>query len=365
MGGAIAAIPGIPLAALGVTAKWIDLTIRFDQFAHKGPAMSYHLPMILEIYSRLGDRLTAYLNTKYVAEKYGLPVYFKPFKGSEFFAFSQEETLRQPLYFKKIVHLKSAADVLALSKVDPAESVLYLFPFFPHTRIENESEGCSYIKYFVNWDAFKPRVKQLLKVVQPHEKIAIPADTFSIALHVRTGGDYDNPDTSTMLPLKLPPMEFYLGELENLLRSNDLPRKPLFIHIFTDDLHPKKIFQKVKERLDILGFKGPTISYSESPRLIDDVANMNRFDCLIRPDSNLSGTLAEAADHLQLEIFPTHFTVNSHWSEISINQVKKVFSNGNKESVNSNYTMPAIKRLPTFFYKWFHRYFLGIQTQGG
>lgn len=358
--GSCLAIAALPVAALGVVAKWIDLACRIDALAHKGPAIGYHLPLPLEIYSRLGDRLAAYLNTKYVAEKNDLPVYFRPFKGAEFFAFSEEETLRAPTYFKNVVHLETPEDVEALMDVDRNESVLYLLPFFPHTRVENESDACSYIKYFVDWQAFKPRVKELLRVVQPHAMINIPKNVFSIALHIRTGGNYDSPDTATMLPAKLPPMSFYLGELENLLASQHRPKdKPLFIHIFTDDVHPENVKNVVQNKLRELGVKA-VLSFSPNPNLVDDVANMNRFHCLIRPDSNLSGTLAEASDHLEVEIFPTHFEVNPQWTELTINRVQTVTADGSRIDRTTHYTMPAVKRLPTFFYKWFHQYFLGV-----
>jgi hypothetical protein len=349
-----------PVAVLGIVVKWIDLSVRIDQFAYRGAAIAPFLPLPLEVYSRLGDRVATYLHAKCVGEQFQIPVYFRPFQGSEFFAFSQEEHLKhdtkRPLYFKRIITLNSAEDLKALKGSDVNDSVLYLLPFCPHEKMKTH--------YSMDWQAFKPRIKELLNVVQPHQKLDIPKNAYSIALHVRTGGDYDRADTSTMQPKKLPPFSYYVGELERFLNSRHLPKcKPLFIHIFTDDLQPVDVYQRLKEALEKkgvfprVGGRDVTLSYSASPRLIDDVANMTRFHCLIRPDSYLSGTLVEAADRLHIQIVPEHFRANDAFTEIAIDQTKSMNASGDVEIRETNYTMPTVQQLPQFFYRWFHRNF--------
>ena len=373
---AAASVPSAAVAAVGTIVKWVDLSRRIDQLMHKGPAITYSLPLPMEMNSRLGDRLVAYLHAKYVAEKCGIPLYFQPFDGAEFFRFSEQEPLKsdpaKPLHFQQVVHLKPGTDIEALIKqTDKAASVLYVLPFFPHSRVETEGPRCSYIKYPIDWQAFKPTVKQLLEVVKPHRKIPIPADAFSIALHIRTGGTYDTPDTCTMLPAKLPPLSYYVGELKKLLVAPDTPKnKPIFVHLFTDDPTPKNLCERLQKELSdtilALGDQKVIWSYTEKPELVDDIANMRHFQCLIRPDSNLSGTLAKGADH-SVEIFPTHFKVNPQWTEISIDEVGVVDASNAEKRRSTNYTMSVVKRwfLPSYFYKWFHHAFVGVDSHVG
>ncbi len=349
--GAIAMVPASFIAGCGIVSKWIDLGIKWDMLVYKGAAITYSLPLPLEVFSRLGDRLVAYLHAKYVAEKFELPVYFTPFKGAEFFAFSAQEqfTSAQPHYFKKVVHLKSAKEIDA---IDRTQSVLYVLPFFPDSPIERGAPCYKELDYPIDWNTFKPRVKELLQVVKPHHLLDIPAGSFSIALHVRTGGTYDRADTSTMLPGKIPPRSYYWEELKKILESSHIPQdKPIFIHIFTDDISPENIHDQIRAQIPY--DDRITWSYTAAPELIDDIANMTRFDCLIRPDSNLSGTLAKAAEHLSVEVFPLHFRVNAAWTKIAIDKVgTKV--HGTTTQRTTHYTFPVVKRLPEFFYRWFH-----------
>ena len=388
-------IPAFPLALIGVAVKWIDLGIRMNQLVHQGSAMGSHLPWILKQSSRLGDRTVAYLNTKYVAEKYDLPVYFVPFKGCENFRFSQEETFTGPQYFKKVIHLKSAADIEALAHIDKSESTLYLLPFFTHTRnLQEEGPGCSYIKYEIDWPSFRPRVGELLTVVKPHTLMDIPENAYSIALHIRDGGDYDDEKVKTMHPLKLPSMNFYLGELKRVLTSDQIPvGMPVFVHIFTDALHPEKVQRQVAAGLLELAEQGPAqvdgifsetaqeevqvnssefviqgrkvkLSYQPNPKLTDDIANMGRFKCMIRADSNLSGPLGEGSGTLEVDIFPTHCKVDPNWKEISISRVRIVTHSNEITNVETDYPKKVeTGGLPIWFFRKFHEYYGVLQSK--
>lgn len=364
----VGVIPAIPLAMIGIAVKWMDLGLRINQLVHKGPAMGYHLPMILKIFSRLGDRTVAYLNTKCIAEKYNLPVHFVPFKGCENFRFSQEEALTGPRYFKKVVRLKNAEDIEALARVNRDESTLYQLPFFPHTRdLQEEGSRCSYIKYATDWASFRARVGELLTVIKPHTQLNIPEGAYSVALHIRDGGTFDDGKTKTMHPLKLPPMNFYVGELRRVLTSNQIPQgMPVFIHIFTDAVDPKKVRDVVQASLSGLDLQGRAIqlSYSENASLSDDIANMSRFKCMIRADSNLSGPIAEGSRTLELEVFPTHFKVDPKWKEISISQVRIVTHRNDVRNVETDYPKKVVKGgLPICFFRKFHDYFGIIQSK--
>ena len=362
----LGSILALPLALIGVAIKWIHLGLTIDQLAHKGSAVGYHIPMVLEMFSRLGDRTVAYLNTKYIAEKSNLPVYFLPFKGCENFQFSQEETLTEPRYFKNVVYLNTAEEIEKLKEAKKDDSTLYLLSYFPHARnLEEESPDCKYVKYTTDWVSFGPRVGELLKVIKPHTLIDIPKDSYSIALHIRDGGDFDAEKTKTLHPLKLPPMNFYLGELERVLTSNLLPSgAPVFIHIFTDALEPKKVHDKVQASLSGLNLEGREVelSYNEHASLTDDIANMSRFQCMIRADSNLSAPIATGSKALELEIFPTHVKMDAACENISITKVKIVSNRKQIGTPETDYSKKIVTEgLPILFFKKFHDYY-GVLT---
>jgi hypothetical protein len=342
---ATGALLAVPLALVGVAVKWVDLALRIDQLAHPGSAIDYHLDAVVERYGRLGDRNVAYLNTKFLAEKFELPVRFRPFKGCEMFQFSKDETLVEPRYFKKIVYIKNAAEIESLKFVDKTESTLYLLPFFPYSRgFAGEAGG--YIDHVTEWGSFRNRVDRLLQVIKPYNSVTIPEDSYSIALHIRDGGNYDDEKTKTMFPLKLPPMEFYLGELKSLLESDLIPsNKPVFIHIFTDALNPKNVCDQVEKSLSSLtpGERTVTLSYNENATLVDDIANMMNFECVIRSDSNLSGPIAGGSKKVKLDIFPTRFQVDSRGKEIKISRVTKIVTDTNEVShVNTDYRRSTV-----------------------
>lgn len=355
LGVSLAVIP----AGVGVAIKWIDLACRIDEFVHKGSAITYSFSFFMEQYSRLGDRLVAYLHAKHVGETYGLPVYFKPFKGAEYFALSALETMKAdqkaPLYFKKVVHLNSRADIQALKNKE--DSTLYVLPYFPESRIESDGSITTGNQYPIDWKAFKPKVQELLRITSPYEELAIPENAFAIALHIRTGGTFDDPDTPTMLPGKLPPRSYYIGELEKLLKSPHLSHdKPLFIHIFTDAIDPQEVHDWLAHEMEKRNLPRVTLSFTQNATLKDDVANMSRFHALIRPDSNLSWAISRVSDTLETEIFPISFHADWDKDIISINQVVTVRADG-EEISTTDYSMPAVRRwyLPQAFYRLFHK----------
>jgi len=357
-----------PLAVLGVAIKWIYLSARIDQLAHKGSALGSHLPLILEIYSRLGDRTVAYLNTKYLAEELGLPVHFTPFKGCDYFQFSKEEKDVGPRYYKKVVHLRNADQIESLKKnMDKTNSTLYLLPFFPHTRdLDKESQSCNYINYNIQWEKFRPTVKKLLEVVKPHDKLDIPKDAYTIALHIRDGGDFDDGNTKTLHPLKLPCIDFYTGELNQVLNSKEIPEnQPVYIHIFTDACEPKKVYEQIETSISkYQGTRQITLSYTpkEKVSLANDIANMSRFQCMIRADSNLSGPIIEGSETTQLDIYPIGFNAAEDFKTISITKVQWV-KRGEKGATDeardypTNYLKERTGWLPRLFVDKFYDYY--------
>ena len=162
-------------------------------------------------------------------------------------------------------------------------------------------------------------------------------------------------------------MDFYLGELKRALTSTHIPAgMPVFIHIFTDAVEPKKIYDIVQASLSELDLQGKKVqlSYKEQASLTDDIANMSRFQCMIRADSNLSGPIAAGSEVLEYEVFPTHVTVDPEREEVSIRQVRIVTHRKDIASVETDYSKKMVTGgLPQLFITLFHNFYGVLQTR--
>ena len=352
--------PSLALTAIGMGSKLAHLYGTFDQ------KVCDHLPWILKIFSRTGDRTVSYLNAKILSEELAIPFCFTPFKGCEMFQFNRIEANRGPNYYRKVVHLKTREQIDALRGADKTASALYLLPFYPHERnVAAETSGSSYIPYTTDWQGHRGRVRELLHV-ENAELIDIPRDCYSIALHIRDGGRVDDNNTKTLHPLKLPCMSFYTEELRKvLIAKRDAGETNFFIHIFTDAENPSEISAKIIEEIrDVPGVRY-RVQYAprEVVTLKNDAGNMHRFQCMIRADSNLSGPIVQGSEVTELDIFPSGFDIVPNNNQILITQVKKVqralHPGGADQPVleRVRYSKQMEGWLPMRFNRFFHDYY--------
>jgi len=380
------------LLPVGLGVKYGDLARRKDELYEKKPMITTHFPFILEKVSRLGDRLVADLHVRHFSQKAHIRYYYKPFKGEQIFNLQRKEQAEgalvydreKPLYFKKIIYLKKDSDLTALDNVNPNESVLYVVPYYPESKIER-GEGYKGIREEIDWEdpLFKKQNQQLFAIDQTARTInqlVLPKDAYTIAIHMRTGGDFDNADMQTIFPAKLPSKEFYVAELENVIlkrieemQTTDPEKKNIFIHIFTDAGKPEQLKNKLQAELQRRGVnqkldeKGImlTLSFRDKASLAEDFHNMSQnFDCMIRPDSNMSGTIAKFVDY-SLEIVPSHYRIDQKWKELVIDEVEYIKRNADgSKAIQKHlreYKMKVVQRwyLPLSFYRWMHRQVLG------
>lgn len=395
----ILAIAVLPLTALmltvGMPLKFIHRALRADQLYSKKTMITTHFNPVLEHYSRLGDRLVAYMHAKHFGHEAGLPLLYKPFKGENMFDLKEKEIAEgsaiydpeAPLYFKKVVYLEKDDDLNLLQNINPNESVLYVLPYFPESKIE-KCGGYTGIKKEVSWEKkeIKEINRRMLKVehlptnAQP---LDLPKGAFAIAVHLRTGGDFDGPDTASLFPAKLPTRDFYYGELENVIRNrvehtqrNQIgDKKNVFIHIFTDSTNAQGVKDDVAAELtkrgiiQLLEDNGMKLdlSFREKASVAEDFNNMSKpFDCFIHPDSNMSGTISKYSDY-PLEIYPSHYRIADTWKETIVDRVEYAVRNSQgvkrTHEEQRDYRMKFVRRwfLPLLFYKLMHRNFLGAE----
>ncbi len=350
----LAMVPSAALASVGALSKLVNLYGKFDEKVSSRSEISEYILPILKPFSRTGDHAAAYLRARIVADEAGMPLYYKPFKGSEIFAFDQMEMNRGPKYYRNIVYLNTPEQIHSLQHADKTQSILYLVPFAPFNReLDRENEVCSLPKYQPDWAQHQVRLRQLLQVKS--KKLDLPKDAYTIALHIRDGGNYDDNNTKTLHPLKLPSLNFYSGELIRVIEmKKQQGQNNFFIHIFTDAIHPERICDQVRRQVHV---KDAQVAFSFTSRdratLQYDAGNMDQFQCMIRADSNLSGPIVAASD-TELDIFPSGFDIKN--SEMMISEVTHKRRGVDKTRRSTCYRKPMEGWLPNCFNRFFYRY---------
>jgi hypothetical protein len=236
---------------------------------------------------RLGDNLLCYLRAKWISYQYGIPLLYKPFGYSKYLKLDDLE-IHFNDDFKKtkrsIVKLKKEKR-LGLSQ---QKSTLYVCPYFPEDKWELEHGR--FFSFQVNWKDLQFR-KLAREMICPKNNLLLiepQKNTINIALHIREGGGCDDDHTKRVLPLKLPPMSFYIDGLNTVLPQ--LANQKIYCRLFTDAKEPEKIVKVLQAA--ILQHYDITFDYREenshNSNVLEDFFSLFNFDILIRPQSNFS-----------------------------------------------------------------------------
>jgi hypothetical protein len=277
-----------------------------------GNSLSYQLTP-----GRLGDHLLAVVKTELAAElelkqspKNKISVVHVPFEWSDHLALSKQAQHRVPKSTRRLILQKYKPGIISNLK-----NTTFLCSLKTDIYIDKDNNIDNFNKlyeYTRNNPEFKKRLQRVIAPLHAIEPIVLPEDRISVAVHVRTGGGFDkvdfieensrikkNSDYSGQIhPQRFPPESYYTEQLETI--STLLNHQPLFVHIFTDDRDPIAITKRFKQTLSHL----PNITYSCRTRgnahnlnVIDDLFNMTRFNCLIRPASSYSKMAQLLGDH--------------------------------------------------------------------
>jgi len=192
-----------------------------------------------------------------------------------------------------------------------------------------------------------PKIMELFKdIIQPINPINMPcnlkSEDVNIAIHVRKGGGFDRPLYSkdgldyniknltnfkpisahlraeqvkkTLFsyvdlrwPYKFPPDSFFIEQIKRIIKV--IPDRKIHIHMFTDDLNPKKLVAKYKKHLNSKNiiFSCREFDNKHNKNILDDFFAISQFNFLIRPNSNYS-FWAEKLGKLKISICPKHGT---------------------------------------------------------
>lgn len=317
---------------------------------------------------RFGDNIVSYCKTKWLSYKYKIPLFFKPFGYSECLTMSKLERIigkddRKKI--KKIIKIFSESELNSHLK-EAKEDTLFVVVW--ETFISKEHIYLSTIRN----QKFGSEIKKMLQPLCIKQKINLPQDRISVAVHVRKGGgfkgdgelysdqyfdttkllvsyriveitkcleyiepklqgqtetlnpclshdnsgfwmdsDNDNPPKNSLdisYPTKAPPEQYYVDQIKKL--NALLGFVPMYIYVFTDDQKPLELVERFKRCLNASNilFETRTSENSHKTNIIEDFYAMSQFDCLIGSSSHFSWA-AQMLGHHKIVIKPKH----THW----------------------------------------------------
>lgn len=301
-------------------------------------------------WGRLGDNLLAYSHAKWISYLYDIPLLYRPFEYSDQLMM---HLLEEPLTQGPLASYDKKIDISQVDSftIEPDAGILYIIPYFPESIVERPDPR--FFFYFpVNWDdkGFKTELKKMICPIKTLERPSIPQGVFSIALHIRVGTGFDIPTladypkltAAAWCQLKCPPFSFYVQQLQTMLKW--FSDKELYIYMFTDHENPQEFvdyFQRMlNNKVKIHTRSGIN---RHNLNVLEDLfamADSDYFDCIIRPDSNLSIVASKLADD-QLQISPWHCSIINN--EYVIDQIcvnNKIFTIQSTEPNADSYRIP-------------------------
>ena len=320
---------------------------------------------------RFGDCVIMYCKAKYYAVKYDMPLLYKPFTLSDELALHA----REPLWSQERENeFKQKKRVTCARDIDSHQSetlfIVDLFTTFADAAPQIVHKKWEPIDHWINLFAddvyammqqdsvYKKAIKEMLQPIRLINAPDLPKGYITVAVHVRTGSGYDGtlwskPLYTTMkrttqkavpvdcwiadcaCPLRFPPLQFYIQQIHAL--AHLFHEYPLYVQIFTDDIHPQDIFNTMQQQCpDNVTLALGTVG-AWNARTLDDMYVMGKFDCLIRPCSFFSGVSQVVGNH-KIVIRPDDFCFDDQTLYIT-DMMYTIHNNGRTERIRVPYEM--------------------------
>lgn len=247
---------------------------------------------------RLGDQLLYVAEGVWLARQTKLPLYVTPFEYSECFAL--DLILDKP--DRKMFKGCALKRVGSITEINPNPSVpTFYHPLFGVPYKEEVLAGyvCRAEQFGIKWKDpnFQQEIGALFKPLIPFSTVEVPDGYYSVALHHRQGGRFDNMKTVSMIPGKFTSLSWALKKVREI--HSLVQGKPLYVHIFTDDPDPEALVKRIR-----LEFNEPTIVWGTTndnfskEAIFSDLFSMAKFDFLIAPQSSFSFLAWVLGDHI-------------------------------------------------------------------
>jgi|GEM_PF-4318103 len=280
-------------------------------------AVSYHIPK-----GRLGDKLLGVAHAAWFAHVLKLPLVYKAYPYFDQLQIDDDTSLLRelPAVGHKLT-LQTPADYLqfyeVVSRGDSFEDTLIEVPFYPESPYLFVNH--TYQPQFTQIDwydvEFLATLRKWFAPKIPVVKLDLPADRVTVALHYRTGENYDRKKWQNAFPLKGPPDSYYIDCLNYLI---GIEKRPLYVYIFTDSLEPQRVAAKFQQLFPAIEFACRTDVPAEEA-VLEDFFRLEGFECLIRPDSHFS-VIAGHLFNYRIMMSPSRFQVRKE--EFVIDQIQ-------------------------------------------
>lgn len=264
---------------------------------------------------RFGDKLIAYLHAKWLSYHYQVPLLYKPFPYSSELIMDDKE-----IHYSAVRNSYQGQVNFSGQDLRNGKNHIFVAKYFPEVEYEKKAPG--YYVFPVDWkdQGFRKIAKEM---ISPKKELVLtypPHDRLSVALHVRQGGGYDRRDADLVIPLKFPPITFYIKSLKIIL---DLFKdKAIYCHLFTDALQPKEwadqIQRSLPENAPII-FKYREKGNKHSANVLEDFFSLFNFDILIRGESNYSIVPSLIHDYAVF-CYPEVFSIQD--KQVTIDRIK-------------------------------------------
>ncbi len=288
---------------------------------------------------RFGDNLLAVAHAKWVSYSLGLPLMYSPFPYSDQLQISVDPSVvhggcicispyddelqfsRTPYVFhlgcykffsnyvlrKQIDYLKFSRLVLSDISLERTLVTVPSFPESPHDF--RRDPGFYNTNIEVDWDDpdFKEEIRNLLAPICTIPKLQFPEGYTTVALHIRSGAGFDEFDLQKVLPLKSPPLSYYMDALKLI---SSVSTKPLYVFVFTDDPHPERFkvfFGSVFSEKESV-FECRMENNKHDLNVLEDFFAFSQFDCLICTYSYFSYVASKLFDY-KMVVTPVDFKI--------------------------------------------------------
>jgi len=257
---------------------------------------------------RFGDNLSSYCRAVWISYRYNIPLLYKSFKYSEQLSLSNHgvpmnKEVASQFKRKLIIPKHNRYDIVKTS------GLLYIVGWKS--------------KVPVNWrnKDFISLLKKCVTLSSLSSKIEVPYNHISVAVHVRTGGDYA-PDRKirSRQPKRFAPYQFYVDQIKRI--RSMFEDKDLYVHVFTDDSNPEALIRNFKKSIEDEHIKYGCRQRGNNchSHVLEDFFAMTKFDCLIRPES-LYSIYAERLGNHEVVIYPVRVNPAGRKRELAVREI--------------------------------------------
>ena len=140
-------------------------------------------------------------------------------------------------------------------------------------------------------------VRHLVSPIAPIRPIPAPPNTISVAVHIRTGGTYDDPKMCAQTPQRCQPITFFASHIKSIAQHHR--DKEIYVRVFTDDTKPNAMLAKLHKLIgeNNVIYDTRKQGNNHDKNVLIDFFTMASYNYLIKPYSAFSATAGIIGDH--------------------------------------------------------------------